>query len=122
MAKTRFSPWDIIPISAVAALAGAVFLLFLPAKAPADYVEIYQSGTLIETLPLRENATLEIQGKYRNIVTIRDGKAAITESDCPGGDCKACGWLNTAGSIFCLPNGVEVRVIAQDADVDIVLR
>ena len=122
MMKTRFSPWDILPIAAVAALAAAVFLLFLPGKASADSVEIYQNGTLAQTLPLNRDGSFTLEGDYRTVVTVQNGKAAITESSCPGGDCVACGWLDRQGSIVCLPNGVEVRVIAANTDVDIVVR
>ena len=120
--KTRFSLWDILPIAAVAAVSAAVFLLFLPGKAPADSVEIYQNGTLMETLPLNRDGSYTLEGEYRNVVTVQNGKAAITESSCPGGDCVACGWLGRQGSIVCLPNGVEIRVITASADVDIVVR
>ena len=119
--KMRFGKWDVFPVVAVVALAVAVFLLFLPGNAPADHVEIYQNGVLVETISLTEDTAFEIQGEYKNVITIRDGKVAITESSCPGGDCAACGWRETAGSIVCLPNGVEVRVIASDHDVDIVV-
>ena len=122
MVKTRFSLWDLFPVFGVAAAALLLLLPFLPAKVPGDFVEIYHDGTHLETLPLSEDAAFEIHGKYENTVTIRDGKVAVTESSCPGGDCKACGWLGSAGSIVCLPNGAEIRVVSQSSDVDIVLR
>ena len=122
MPKTHFSLWDFFPVAGVLILAAVLFLLFLPAKSPGDTVEIYQNGKLLETLPLNRNAVCEIEGKYRNTVTVQNGKVAVTETDCPGGDCKACGWLSTSGSIVCLPNGVEIRLVSQHSDVDIVLR
>ena len=108
--KLRFCKWDIAPIAAVAALAVAVFFLFLPAKAPAQVAEVYQDGALLTRLPLSQNATFRVEGAYTNVITVRDGRVAVTESDCPGGDCKACAWLSSAGSIVCLPNGVEIRL------------
>ena len=122
MPKMRFSLWDIFPVAGAILLAAVLFLLFLPAKTPADHVEIYQNGELLETLPLARDAVYEIEGKYRNTVTVQSGKVAVTESSCPGGDCKAFGWLGTSGSIFCLPNGAEIRVVSQSTDADIVLR
>lgn len=122
MPKTRFSLWDIFPAAGTILLALLLFLLFLPAKPPADRVEIYQNGTLLETLPLTRDASYEIEGSYKNTVTVQDGKVAVTESSCPGGDCKASGWLTSSGSIVCLPNGAEIRVVSQSSDVDIVLR
>ena len=121
MPRIGFSKWDIIPIVAVLVLAALVLLLFLPSGEPAAYVEIYQNGQLVKTLSLTEDGTYTVEGKYTNVITVQGGKVAITESDCPGGDCRACGWFGTSGSIVCLPNGVEVRVISKAADVDVVV-
>ena len=120
--KTKFSQWDILPIAAVLALALAVFLLFLPPKGEADYVEIYQNGNMLAILPLDRDGTYTVGGNYHNVVTVKAGKVAVTESDCPGGDCRKIGWTNSAGkSIVCLPNGVEVRILG-DSPVDILVR
>ena len=119
--KMRFAKWDIIPIVAVLVLAVAVFLLFLPSEATPDCVEIYQNGQLLKSLPLSEDTTYAVEGNYSNVITVKDGKVAITETSCPGGDCKNCGWRDTAGSIVCLPNGVEVRVVGGADNVDIVV-
>ena len=121
MEKLRFTKWDMLSIGAVAALAAAVFFLLLPAKTPAASVEIYQNGVLVQRLSLNEDASFCIEREYSNVITVRDGKVAVTESSCPGGDCKNCGWLGTAGSIVCLPNRVEVRLVGAAADVDIVV-
>ena len=57
----------------------------------------------------------------RPTVVIRDGRAAILESDCPGGDCIHSGWISQPGrSIVCLPNRVELRIAGQ-GDVDFVV-
>ena len=119
MAKMRFSKWDLLPIALVAALAVAVFLLFLPGKTPASYVQIYQDGKLVQTLSLAEDATFTVTGTYTNVITVSGGRVAVTHTDCPGGDCAGCGWRD-AGSIVCLPNRVEIRLVSQ-SDVDIVV-
>ena len=90
--NTKFSKWDLLPIGAVLALAVALFLLFLPSGAPAAQVEIYQGGNLLTTLPLDKDTTYTVTGPYTNIVTVKDGKVAVTQSNCPGSDCTACGW------------------------------
>lgn len=120
--KMRFTKWDLIPIAVVVLLAVAVFLLFLPSDTPAKYVEIYRGGVLLERFPLDEDRTYLVEGDYTNVITVSNGRVAVTESDCPGGDCKNCGWLSTAGSIVCLPNAVEIRLIAGETSVDIVVR
>lgn len=119
----RFRKTDLIAVAIVLLLAAAVLFAFLPSldTSPAQ-IAIYQDGELIKTLSINEPQKFEISGKYTNTVTIQDGKVAISESTCPGSDCVACGWLSTSGrSIVCLPNGVEIRVLSQDSDVDFVV-
>ena len=120
--RMRFTRWDLIPIAMVLLLGLAVFLLFLPSDTPAKYVEVYQNGVLLECFSLDNDRTFVVEGDYTNVITVSNGRVAVTESNCPGGDCKKCGWLSTAGSIVCLPNAVEVRLIAGDGRVDIVVR
>lgn len=119
----RFQKWDIAVIAAVALLAVLIFALFLPKDTAAGaYAEIYRDGELIKTVSLSRNQTFTVEGKYSNTVTVRDGKIAVTESGCPGADCVHCGWISGTGrSIVCLPNGLEIRVVAGDSDVDFVV-
>lgn len=119
----HFRKADMIAIALVLVLAVLIFLCFLPGKdAPAAAVQVYQDGKLIRTLPLDQPTELVISGPYTNTITIRDGKVAITCSDCPGEDCVESGWIHSSGrSIVCLPNALELRVVAQSGDVDFVV-
>lgn len=121
--KLRFQKADILVVAAVVLLAAVVFALFLPGENGKDGVaEIYQNGKLIKTVSLQEDQTFAVADQYSNTITIRDGKIAVTASDCPGQDCVHCGWTNTAGrSIVCLPNGLEIRIVAGSSDVDFVV-
>ena len=122
--RLRFQKTDTIAIGLVALLAILIFWCYLPEKdnTPA-YVEVYQDGQLVETLPLSESRELEIHGDYTNTITIQEGKAAVTHSNCPGTDCVNSGWISTSGrSIVCLPNSLEIRVVGADSDVDFVVR
>lgn len=118
-----FCKGDILAIVIVAVLAVFVALCFLPGDSETPVMaEVYQHGEFVESLQLDKDATLEIGGKYTNTITVADGKIAITASDCPGEDCVHSGAIHTSGrSIVCLPNGVEVRVVAQASDVDFVV-
>ena len=118
--KTAFGKWDMLAVAGVLLLAAVVFVLFLP-KGEAAYAQIYQDGKLIKTVLLSEDQSITVQGRYRNTVTVRDGKIAVTASDCPGEDCVHCGWLDSAGrSVVCLPNGLEIRVVT-GGEVDFVV-
>lgn len=121
--KLRFQKGDILAIAVVLLLAVTVLLLFLPGEdVSAAYAEIYKDGKLLKTVLLSEDQEFTVTGKYTNTVTVCDGKIAVTQSDCPGGDCISCGWQESSGrSIVCLPNGLEIRVVAKNSDVDFVV-
>lgn len=119
----RFRKGDLLAIALVAFLAMFVILCFLPRRgAQGVRAQIYQNGELVKTLSLEEETSFEVGGKYTNVITVENGRIAITASDCPGEDCVHSGAIQTSGrSIVCLPNAVEVRVVAQTSDVDFVV-
>ena len=119
----RFRKGDVLAIVAVAVLAVIVAVSYLPSgDAETVQAQIYQSGELVETLSLDEEQTLEITGKYTNVITVQDGAISISFSDCPGEDCVHSGAIRSTGrSIVCLPNEVEVRVVNAESDVDFVV-
>lgn len=118
--RLRFQKGDLLAIVIVLLLAAAVFFLFLPkADTPGVRANIYQNGELVQSLPLSQDGEFTVSGAYTNIITVRDGQIAITDSTCPGGDCVRCGWLDTPGrTIVCLPNGLEIRIYGAVSGVD----
>ncbi|MBR5559120.1 MAG: NusG domain II-containing protein [Oscillospiraceae bacterium] len=104
-------------------MAVMVFVAFIPSdNGSAAYAEIYLDGEIVRTVSLAEEQEFTLASDYNNTITVADGKIAVTASDCPGTDCVGCGWIGSSGrSVVCLPNGMEIRVIAQDGDVDFVV-
>ena len=45
-----------------------------------------------------------------NTVTIQNGAIAVTQSDCPGGDCIQTGWRQGGQPIVCLPHRLVVQL------------
>ena len=121
--RLKFQTGDVLAIMLVVLLAAGVFLAFLPGRSQeAAQAEIYLNGERIETLLLSQDRELTINDQYSNTITVADGRIAITASDCPGEDCVHSGWISSSGrSIVCLPNGLEIRVVAQTGDVDFVV-
>lgn len=121
--RLQFGKWDISVVAGVLLLAVLVFCLFLPKQeGQSAYAEIYRDGKLVRTVSLAEEQEFTVTGEYTNTVTVRDGKIAVTASDCPGGDCVHCGWAEGSGrSIVCLPNGLEIRLVSENSDVDFVV-
>lgn len=119
----KFKTGDLLAISSVLLLAVLCFLAFLPRSTGGGAVaQIYVNGEMVMTVSLEEPQQFPVTGAYCNTVTVRDGEIAITASDCPGQDCVHSGGIRSPGrSLVCLPNGVEIRVVSGQSDVDFVV-
>ena len=86
----------------------------------------YGRRAIYGTYPLDVDKEIPIQkdGKTTNLLVIRDGKADVTEADCPDKLCvhqKAISKTNE--TIVCLPNKVVVQVIgAGESELDSIAR
>ena len=118
-----FRRGDLWVVALVVLLALIVAVAYLPKKSSSQNaaVQVYRDNVLIRELPLDTDAEFEVEGDYVNTIVIRDGKACIESSDCPGSDCVHSGWISQSGrSIVCLPNRVEIRISGM-SDVDFVV-
>ncbi|MBR2131560.1 MAG: NusG domain II-containing protein [Oscillospiraceae bacterium] len=122
--QLHFRSGDLFAAALVILLTVFTSFVFLPnGTADPQQAEIYQNGQLLKTVFLDKPQEFTITGNYYNTITVRDGSIAITASDCPGADCVHSGAIQTSGrSIVCLPNGVEIRITADSADVDFIVR
>ena len=101
-------------------LFGAVFALCLVLAllrslgTPAELVRI-KSGDRITTVDLQENQefTLEAEDGGYNIVTVKDGKIAVTEADCPDQYCVKQGFCNSGEQIVCLPHKLVISFLVE---------
>ena len=116
----KFKWRDAIIISAALLIAAAVFLLTLPKSGDGRlYAEISVKGEVVASLPLDTDAEYVVDGDYQNTVTIKDGAAFFSSATCPNNDCVHAGRLMKAGQLaVCLPNGVTLRIVGAEADVD----
>ena len=121
--KLHFCKGDYLAIGIVLLLAVAVILGFLPVQnTPAAHAQIYLNGRLHKTVLLDQDTTFAVTDQYTNKITVKNGAIAFVDSDCPGQDCVHSGSIRTTGrSLVCLPNRVEIRVIARTDDVDFVV-
>ena len=86
--RLRFQKGDYLAAAVTLLLAAAVFLAFLPRETgEIPTAQIYLDGVLIREVHLDDTQEFTVTGDYTNTVTVRDGKIAVTASDCPGGDC-----------------------------------
>ena len=81
---------------------------FLPRQA--DRAEVYSDGKLLYTLPLSADRQITVKTELgTNVITVQDGKIAVTEASCPDHYCMHRGFCDNGLQIVCLPNKLEIR-------------
>lgn len=102
-------------------MAAAVALVYLFVFRPqGDTVKITVNGELYATYPLSQNVTKDIytgeNNEHHNRLVIQDGKAYMEIATCPDGICvEHTAIFRNGESIVCLPHGVVISVITEDA-------
>ena len=107
-------------------LLGALFLLSLTwsffvlrSRPDAALAQISSGGKVVKTVNLHENQqfTITAENGGVNLVTVRDGKIAVTEATCPDHYCMKRGFCASGTDIVCLPNKLVIHFIgAQTVD------
>jgi len=100
---------------------GAGFLLLSPGEA-SNFAQIISDGQLMHTVDLRidRQITISTYNGGRNVITVKDGKIAVTEATCPDHYCMARGYCNSGTQIVCLPNRLVIQFVAEQ-EVDAVV-
>lgn len=103
----------------IIAVAGLLFIKLT--KTEGSIVVVKIDGVQTAAYPLSENTEVEINtgenGENINVLVIEDGKAYISEADCPDGICKDYRPVSYVGeTIICLPHKVVVEVVADDTN------
>lgn len=108
--KTKF--WIFLIAAIVAACLGLSLWLNRSGE-PANTVTVISEGKTLYTLSLSVDQTIEIKSEEgTNTVTVKGGKIAVTQADCPDGHCMARGFCDRGAQIVCLPN----RLVLQFSD------
>ena len=115
--------WITLLAAVTAVCLGLSLCLLQPGKT-AGAVRVISQGKVLHTLSLSEDREIEVTtDRGTNVVTIKDGKVAVTRATCPDGYCMDRGFCSGGTQIVCLPNRVVVTVVnASDTDApDIVV-
>lgn len=95
----------IIMIALVLLVCVSLSLWLLMPGEPAQAVRVYSDGELLYTLPLDQDTQITVATALgTNIVTVKSGKVAVTEADCPDHCCMERGFCDSGAQIVCLPN------------------
>ena len=76
--------------------------------------QVYSEGKLLYTLDLHADRMLTVEGsRGTNVITVKDGKIAVTAADCPDGYCMQRGFCSGGAQIVCLPNRLVIRFLGE---------
>lgn len=111
---------DVLIIGGLLLTALALLLVINLSKKPGAYVIVRVDGQEVGRYSLSETQTCSLNGGT-NTLHIEDGKAWLTDADCPDKLCVRMGVIDETGeTITCLPNRLTVTVYAAETGVDLV--
>ena len=112
----------IMLLSAILALCLGLSVLVLLPQEDADFAEITSQGKLLKTVDLRidQQFAVDTPEGGRNVVTVKDGKIAVTEASCPDRYCMDRGFCSSGTQIVCLPNRLVISFVGQQ-EIDVVV-
>ena len=116
---------DIILIASLLLVAVISLVLVLASRSKkSTLAKVYVQSQLVLTIDLskKEEKSYDVHGLNGNlVVTTKDGKVAITKSNCPHQDCVKTGYVSTSNHpIICAYNATYV-IIEGTADYDVVI-
>ena len=116
---------DIILIASLLLVAVISLVLVLASRSKkSTLAKVYVQSQLVLTIDLskKEEKSYDVHGLNGDlVVTTKDGKVAITKSNCPHQDCVKTGYVSTSNHpIICAYNATYV-IIEGTADYDVVI-
>ena len=117
--KTR--TWILIFALILIICLGVSFFLLTPDEASTQAL-ITSHGEIVKTVDLRidQEFTVTTESGGINIITVQDGKIAVTEANCPDHYCMKRGFCHSGADIVCLPNRLVIHFTAEQ-EIDLVI-
>ena len=112
MVKSRY--WIMI-IGGVLVACGALSLWLLRPGDAAAQARVLSDGKVIVTVELSQDQifTVPAPNGGENVVTVKDGKIAVTAATCPDHHCMQRGFCDSGTAIVCLPNRLVIEFVAR---------
>ena len=110
--KTKY--WIAI-LALILMLCGVSGWYLMGSRADASRAQIISNGQVLHTVDLATAATYKVtadDGSY-NVVTVQDGRIAVTEASCPDHYCMMRGFCAGGTEIVCLPNKLVIRFLGE---------
>ena len=95
--------------------AACLLLMLLPKNAePAARAQVVSDGKIVRIADLgtEQEFTVTVDGGY-NVVSVKDGKIAVTAADCPDQYCVRQGFCNSGAQIVCLPHKLVITFLGE---------
>ena len=92
-------------------LLGSIFVL--RPQPEAAQAQISSGGKVVKTVNLHENQQFTITSETGgiNVITVEDGKIAVTDASCPDHYCMNRGFCASGTDIVCLPNKLVIHFL-----------
>ena len=98
----------------VLCIIASIFLLVSGEES--QWAEIWSDGKLIKTVHLLKEEQFSVESSYgTNVVTVKDGKIAVTEATCPDHYCMQRGFCSSGVQIVCLPNRLVIKFAGEQS-------
>lgn len=112
---------DVIVVASLLLLSLVTLLVINLTKKEGAYATVTLEGVTVGEYPLDKDASYTLGGGT-NTLTVKDGKAYMSYSNCPDHVCERTGKVKHVGeTIVCLPNKITVTVTGvSDNAVDFV--
>ncbi len=106
----------ILMIGAVLLVCIGLSIFVMRPREDAAAAEIWSDGELKYTLDLSVDQQVTIvSDEGTNVVTVKDGRIAVTEADCPDHYCMERGFCAGGTQIVCLPNRLVIKFVGEQA-------
>ena len=107
--KTR--TWILIFALVFLVCLGTGFYFLAPGES-STHAEITSLGQVVKTVDLRIDQEFTVEnGNGYNLITVKEGKIAVTEASCPDHYCMKRGFCDSGTEIVCLPNRMTIRFL-----------
>lgn len=110
--KTKY--WILLFVLVLAVCIGLSIPLLLPGEA-ATHAEVSSQGAVLKTIDLRidQEFAVDTPSGGHNVITVQNGKIAVTDANCPDHYCMQRGYCNSGAQIVCLPNRLVIRFLGE---------
>lgn len=115
---------DIILVAVILLIAAAGLLVANLTRLEGNMVLVKIDGNVTQTYSLYENRTVDIvtgdNNEFMNTLVIEDGKAYMSDADCPDKICKEHRPISYSGeTIVCLPHRIVIEITAENSVPDL---